>query len=177
MSLIVRRINRAKWDNPYPDVCADAITLCLKTSSNKLSVWEINDSAFLEIAVLALVTGSKQEKLSTIDVIYFDKQMLSDSNILYEQSPESGDTVISKYKQHHIDMISLTYQSLGEFSKIVFDCITNQRIKRFTNKDLAKILAKAINEGNLDLSLMNQKFIEKEQGTINTELNRLTETV
>lgn len=175
MSLIVRRINRAKWgDKTFPDVCADAITLCLKTYQNQLSVWEISNQESLDIAVLALITGSKQEKLSTIDVIYFDQEMLSEANIIFQQSPETGDTVIANFKQYHIDLINLTYNSLGEFSKIVLDCISKKRIRRFTNKELTKLLAKAMNSGNFDLNLMNQKFVENEKDSINKELIKLS---
>lgn len=45
MTLLVRKINRAKWMQndilSEQDVSADAITICMKTVGNTLSVWQI----------------------------------------------------------------------------------------------------------------------------------------
>ena len=60
MSLLVRKINRAKWlqtDIAHgDDISADAITNCMKTTSNRLSVWEVESEARIEEAALAIAS-------------------------------------------------------------------------------------------------------------------------
>ncbi|MBK9356786.1 MAG: hypothetical protein IPN08_05225 [Bacteroidales bacterium] len=59
------------------DVSADAITNCLKTNSNDLSVWKITSIEELNTAILAfLVTGSKQTQLSTLHYVLIDEDLV-----------------------------------------------------------------------------------------------------
>ena len=78
MPYLVRKISRAKWDNEDFDYTSndnapsDAITSCLRTFNNELSTWLIDDLKDLDKAILCLITGSKQENLNTIQLIYFE---------------------------------------------------------------------------------------------------------
>lgn len=78
MGLLVRKINRSKW--PQEDeknvfkVASDAITICLKSCGNTLSVWEIDNEQNLDEAVLALASGFQH--LESIDVVMLESDRL-----------------------------------------------------------------------------------------------------
>ncbi|WP_333660915.1 hypothetical protein [Chishuiella changwenlii] len=163
MSYLVRRISRAKWDNDEYDYVnddnspADAITSCLKTFNNELSTWLIDDIDQLDNALLCLITGSKQESLNTIQIIYFQIDEIINRGLILEKTP--GDTVISQYRDMHFDIKCLTYETLGNIKEIVLDCLRNDRCRVITKSELKKKLKKAIEEDELfEKSLLNEKL-------------------
>ena len=68
MPLLVRKINKAKWQQIdltiSNDASGDAITNCLKTKSNTLSVWMIDSENQIDDAFLALLAN--QDRIETI---------------------------------------------------------------------------------------------------------------
>jgi len=58
MALQVRKINKAKWLRAdivnSAEIPADAITNCLRTQQNNLSVWRIKSEDEIENAVIAI---------------------------------------------------------------------------------------------------------------------------
>jgi len=88
MSLFVRKIIKSKWYQTDiengDDVSADAITNCMKTKQNTLSVWEIESPDELDNAVLAIV--SQHQHLETIDVVKLDSVSLVENEIVWVES-------------------------------------------------------------------------------------------
>ncbi|MGF7028446.1 hypothetical protein [Sphingobacterium multivorum] len=160
MPILVRRISRSKWesydyvnsDNPP----ADAITNCLRTHDNELSTWKIDNLDELEKAILCLITGSKQENLSTIHIVYFDINLIGEHGLSIKES--IGDTVISEYNNSHFDVTSLDYQSLGSFKNLILSCLRSGNVKTITRGELKKILNKAKDDRILDESLLNPTY-------------------
>ncbi|KAA6326225.1 hypothetical protein EZS27_024645 [termite gut metagenome] len=167
MSILVRRISRAKWDNAVKDddglfdVDADAITNCLKTTDNTLSVWEIDDESKLDEAILALTTGKKQEQFSKIDFVLIDENMLKDKGLLLVNS--DGDTVINFLIKKHRNISSLSYKKLGIMKDIILYCINNEKHKFKTKREIIQIVKEAIDSGALQKSTLNEKLIENEK--------------
>lgn len=163
MPYLVRRISRAKWDNDEFDYTtndnppADAITSCLRTFDNELSTWLIDDLNQLDTALLCLITGSKQESLNSIQIIYFEIDEINNRGLILENT--QGDTVITQYQNIHFDIKGLTYEKLGVVKDLVLDCLRNDRCKTFTKKTLKDLLKRAIEEESLfDKSLLNEKL-------------------
>lgn len=163
MSLIVRRINRAKWEQvnlqETDDVTADTITNCLKTTNNDLSVWLIESLENLEDAILALITGAKQERLSKLDIVFLELQTISDSGLLINDT--EGDTVAESLKHTHRDISELTYTKLGIFKDLVLSSLREEKTKFYTEGMLKTLLRKAISEGKILKDNLNPKLIEK----------------
>ncbi len=166
MSYLVRRISRAKWDNEEYDYSnddnapSDAITSCLRTFNNELSTWLIDDLKDLNQAILCLITGSKQENINTIHLIYFDIEEINKRGLSIEKT--TGDTVISQYQGLHFDIKSLNYETLGVVKDIVLDCLRKDYYKTITKKTLKDILRESVNKSKiLDKSLLNEKLQSK----------------
>lgn len=183
MPLLVRRINRAKWDQIVDtnvsdnvitkianwfkflingnDASADAITNCLKTFNNDLSVWHIETDAELEDAILALITGSSQKKLSALHIVIIDEETALKKGIQLANTP--GDTVAKELINSHKDLTNLTYYKLGIVKDLILDGIKKNRTLLYTRKQLKDLIKKAINEGKVNKLELHQDLVASEK--------------
>jgi|SRR5690554_2767939 len=161
MSFLVRKINKAKWYQidimESDEVSADAITNCLKTTKNTLSVWHIETEDDLEKAVLAIVAN--QDHLDTIDVVILDEPSLTNYNLNIVASP--GETPVKSLIEAHRDIAELSFTKLGQVKEHIVQRIRNQKLKRYTVSSLKKILTNAINEGLLKKEDLNESIRQK----------------
>ena len=158
---LIRKINRAKWfqidiynDN---DVSADAITNCLRTTKNTLSVWNIASEDDVDKAVLAII--SSQDHIETIDVVILNTEKIKEYEINIIAS--SGNTPIEEYKNLHRDLSELTFSKLGKIKDHIVERIRNDKIKRYTKGQLKKMLLEAIKSGKLKLDDLNDSIQNK----------------
>lgn len=154
MQLLVRKINRSKWNNAEDDVfklSSDAITSCLRTSRKTLSVWKINSENELDEAVLAL--ASNFQKLESIDVVILDGNYLLEVTV--EQEQTDGVTPVPDLVQNHIDLKDLNYYKVGLIAEHIIDRIKQKKIKRYTITELKDILKKAIEQKRLKIEHLN----------------------
>ncbi len=160
-SLLVRKINKAKWfqKNILEEdiVSADAITNCLKTSRNTLSVWKIESEQELDMAVLAL--ASKQEHLDAIDVVILEESTVSSLKIEIIATP--GDTPVSDLVDTHRDLSDLDYDKLGCISSHIVERVRADKLKRYTKSALKTLLKNAIEEGLLRSEDLQESVLKK----------------
>jgi hypothetical protein len=111
----------------------------------------------LDKAILCLITGSKQENLNTIQIIYFEVEEINNRGLTIENTV--GDTVIAEFQNMHFDIKSLNYNALGNVKDIVLDCLRKNNYKNITKKTLKEILHKSVNNTKiLDKSSLNEKL-------------------
>lgn len=150
---LIKKINRAKWEqNDIKNggvVSADAITNCLKTTRNSLSTWEVTDES-LEKGVLAMVVN--HDRLDTIDVVLISSEELKDQSIDIEQT--RGDTSFTEYIDRHYDLINLNYLSLGKVAEVIVNAFKVNKVKRYTQMDLRKLIQKALDDDILLLCVL-----------------------
>lgn len=96
MAYYVRKIARSKWqENPLSankeqaieevkSVKADAITNCIKTTGNKLSLWRVEEKRDSIDDIIPLIIGF--ERPDTCDIIYISDEVFSEEEITLEQS-------------------------------------------------------------------------------------------
>ena len=149
MSLFIRKIDKGKWlqkDIPLDeDVPADAITKCMKTDHNTLSVWEISDEDNIDEAVLAIVSGGQH--LDAIDVAPINTEHLEENKIDYIRT--GGRTPVKELVDTHRDLSNLSYKKLGIVAYHIADKIKDNQVKRYTRGRLKEILRDAIEKGRL----------------------------
>lgn len=144
MSYLVRKINRAKWAQTNPDtgdIAADAITICLKTSNNELSFWRVNNKVDAEIndVIVAMTAGG--DRVDTIDIAIIDEEEISKHCKIVDST---GLTPIEDMKDKHCDLVELTYNKLGEISKLIYNEIKGDTYRRITTKPLKALLLIAL---------------------------------
>lgn len=158
MGVCVRKINKSKWPSEeelknksdeeiLPTLKADALTSCLRTSKDELSLWTVENTSDVEIekAILALITNSRLERLNTIHIVYFDETFVRALGL--ELKVSAGDTVISTYEELHQDLIELNFHKLGQVSSLITSALRERRVKRYNEKRLKELLINAINDG------------------------------
>ena len=158
MGVCVRKISKSKWPDEevldkqtdeaiLPLLKADALTSCLRTSQDELSLWTVENTNEEEIekAILALITNSRLERLDRIQVVYFDEDNVKQLGLTLKKSP--GDTVISTYTNLHKDMIELNIQKMGKVSALITSALRDKRIKKYNEKKLTALLTRAIESG------------------------------
>ena len=142
MAYYVRKIARSKWQETHLSsneaqareevkrVKADAITNCIKTSDNKLSLWRVDDKKDSIDDIVPLIIGF--ERPDTCDVVYISEEVFSEEQITLEQSSDDANTPIEELKQYHYNAIVKDYEGLGKFAKVVLKSLDNH--KRFKGR-------------------------------------------
>lgn len=163
MAFLVRSINRAKWNkNNKPtlnEVAADAITNCMETRLNTLSVWEINDMDELEDAVVAIASNS--DSAEKMHFIWIEEKTLHDNGILLEQ--KDGITGLANFSQRHFDMEKLDYGKLGILATHTINAIfgNGEYYKFFLRSEITRLFAKYYDDGKLNVEQCNNSAIKK----------------
>lgn len=164
MTYLVRKFNRAKWpnenfsDTDINDLKADAITSCLRTSNNELSVWEINSKEEFHDVVVALAPNF--DKLGKMDLIFFEKSKVEELGFTVKKS--DGSTPIKRLVSKHSDISELNFRKIGEFSSLMLYTMENQEnIKRVTEKKVMEAIIKELESGELLLTDLKESVVEK----------------
>ncbi|HPO08131.1 MAG TPA: hypothetical protein PLZ55_05645 [bacterium] len=159
MSLLVKKIERAKWrENEIADgadVPADAITNCLRTKQDALSVWEIRSQSDMHDAVLAIVAQSERKNLEAIDIVLLGKSAVENARLCIKDEP--GITVVEHLRNTHRDIVELRFSSLGRIADLIVEEFRKKQVYRFTVGDLKKILNEAIEKGILDKHRLQER--------------------
>jgi hypothetical protein len=151
MALFVRKIEYSKWaqrrilEGEQPS--ADAITNCMKTTRNTLSLWSIRDEGELDEAVLAI--AAQGDHLDTIDVLKINPSLIKDRGLHVLKS--QGLTPYAGFVNNHLDVVELDYTSLGIMAGVIVESIRHGGWKRVTFGELKRILTKAIEEGKVEM--------------------------
>jgi hypothetical protein len=156
MSLIVRKIEKGKWmQNDIlsgADVSADAITNCMKTKNNTLSVWEVSREDQVDDVVLALASQSQQ--IETMDVVVLDRSTLISSGLHLQET--DSPTPVRELSKIHRDIVQLTYTSLGVLARIIVDAIRNKTNRRYTRGKIRNLMDNAIAAGRLNKEALKE---------------------
>ena len=165
MSKIVRKVTKAKWNNQLSDdtelnsiISADAITGCLKTKSNTLSIWKVEKE---NDAILAL--ASMNDSIVPIDYIVIEEKFFEENNILVKNIIAESNPV-KELQDKHYDIQNLDYDSLGKISKeIASNIVSNKKeyIKRCKALKVKEILLEAISNDKVKLEDLNENLQKK----------------
>lgn len=159
MSFLVRKISRGKWtigEEPA-SVNADAITQCLKTDNNALSVWKIDSLDDLGKSIVAMAAAN--DYLSKIDVVLLTEDQLLESRIAIEEIP--GITPYKDLVSSHRDLSHLNVRDLDAISALIAEQIRSEQVHSFSLGKLKIILGDAVNSGALELEKLKESVKEK----------------
>ena len=161
MSLLVRKIDKSKWFQADicndEDVSEDAITNCMRTKQNALSVWQITSESEIEEAVLAIVSG--HQYIETIDVIPLESQYLRDNGI--DCLNTTGLTPVEDLEQQHVDLSNLSYRKLGTIAYHIVNRIKKGKLRRYTVGRVKDLLREAISNGRLRIEDLSDSVRSK----------------
>ncbi|MEZ3460830.1 MAG: hypothetical protein K1W23_01430 [Lachnospiraceae bacterium] len=169
MAYYVRKISRSKWqEDPLSadeekallevkKVAADAVTNCIKTTGNKLSLWRVEEKRDSIDDIIPLIVGF--ERPDTCDIIYISDEVFLQEGIVIEQSSEDANTPIEELKQYHYNAIVEDFEGLGKFARIVLRSLDNH--KRFKGKEVKTKLREMLDRQEIDREMISDKLYEK----------------
>ena len=169
MAYYVRKISRSKWqEDPLSadeekallevkKVAADAVTNCIKTTGNKLSLWRVEEKRDSIDDIIPLIVGF--ERPDTCDIIYISDEVFLQEGIVIEQSSEDANTPIEELKQYHYNAIVEDYEGLGKFARIVLRSLDNH--KRFKGKEVKTQLREMLDRQEIDREMISDNLYEK----------------
>lgn len=165
MCLLVRKIEQAKWrpqeKTRVANIPSDAITSCMRTTANALSVWEVpldDEEKMINEGVLALVSGPRQTNLESIDIVLLDPKELKKKRLELIQKDEP--TFVKDFAKAHWNISHLTYKKLGVMAKVIIKKIHKEKVVRKTRTELTDIVIEAIKQERLKLDCLNEKIQE-----------------
>lgn len=157
MALMVRMVNKAKWDMNYNPANADAITLCLKTKNNTLSFWVVESAEKVEDGVLAI--ASANQNLDAIDIVVVESQEFEARNIKIIETV--GRTACEDLAKSHRDLAELNVRHLEGVSEVIASKIKDNKVVRYNMSALRKLIEDAICEKRINLDLLHDGIKRK----------------
>jgi hypothetical protein len=161
-----RTISKAKWEVEPPfvddEIAAEALT-DLKTSANKLSLWEFAepDSDWKDL-VLAVASSWKQ--LDTVDAAWLEREALSR---IVQLENSQGETPVADLRGRHVDAVALDVVRLLRVAELfAFVVRSAGPIRRVIVSEITEILAAAVRARRLALSDLKEKVREQVQKRI-----------
>lgn len=169
MAYYVRKISRSKWQEnqlstdeqkaleEVKGVKADAITNCIKTTGDKLSLWKVEEKSDSIEDIIPLIIGF--DRPDTCDIIYISDETFLEEGISLEQSSEDANTPLDSLKKYHYNAIVKDYEGLGKFAKVVLRSLINH--KRFRGKEVKTKLRDMLNNHEIEKGMVSDKLYEK----------------
>lgn len=170
MEYLARKINRTKWHsvsyNGSTDIQADAITSCLRTQSNELSVWQC-DTARPDVGevVLALALESAKDRIDKMHIVLLHKDHVENDGI--SQRPTLGNTLVADLRARHRDLINLTMTKLCMLARRISTEVEKYADQEradiscshsFTRKDVTDIIRNAVKAGRVKKEELPEKI-------------------
>lgn len=139
---------------PQGDLQADVLK-DLQTSSNKLSVWQIDDECTNLSRVLAAVAATKNF-LANIDYALVDIDVIAELGLTMSETPgEVPDEVAS---ESHRDLVQLSAEKVTELARAISDRAT---LERHSKTQVRKTLIHSIDAGYIDESSLKENLAHK----------------
>ncbi|WP_457977192.1 hypothetical protein L0Y47_13200 [Ectopseudomonas composti] len=155
----IRKISLAKWTNSLESdidgFSADAITGCLRTTENTLSVWKCETEEEIEQSTLALLAS--QTRIDKLDIVKIDRGDVEERKLSVVESP--GHTAAEVYANNHADIAGLNIDSLRLFAELVKEEVANGRSIRIGKADFIKRLQSGIAKGVIVESALTKEIL------------------
>jgi hypothetical protein len=163
MWLLARKLNRLKWKIhkklKVADVPGDAITICMRTDVNTLSVWQINsceEEKMIDEGTLALVSSPEQQHLEAFDIVLLSPKELKRKNLEIIQKNER--TLVADFEQAHWNISNLTYAKLGAMAKIILKKFCKKKVRRMSKMEITDIVIEALIQKRLEFDRLDKKI-------------------
>lgn len=120
MDFVAHKINRSRWGvesfMEERDVTADAVTNCLKTSSNVMSWWMCEDGR-KNVEEVALAMGTMFKSLEKAHFVAVSVAELESVGLILEHVPSP--TPVKGLEDIHINLVDLTAKKLTTLAEII----------------------------------------------------------
>ena len=157
MPWLARKIDRANWDPPSDgSFDADAITGCLRTNDNSMSVWRVASETDLDDVALALIAVNGRDMAESIDIVTISEEYITEQSV--KKSPAEGNTLVEDMAGKHVDLTHLSYLNLGCIAEHIRERIAKSACRRYDKVGQLALLRKAIDANRLDPARLHKNI-------------------
>lgn len=170
MAYLVRKFHRPKWElnktlpKQVGDLSADALTSCLRTSGNTLSVWKTDDpdpESFED--VLAAIFSGLDRPDRAFFVLLKESCIQRIQGVTIEES--AGETPASKdINSKHRDIFNLNHSAITSVADIILGELRKGEealVLRYNEKQAIDIVKKFVEKGDIDISQLSHRWVSK----------------
>ncbi|MEQ9568175.1 MAG: hypothetical protein RLN85_20590, partial [Pseudomonadales bacterium] len=136
----------------------DAITICLKSSQNKLSTWKVSTEEEDEINHVSVAMLSQMDGLDTTHYVLIDEGFFLDNGIDVEYSSGDAFTIAADCVDLHANIKNLNYEKYGYLAEAILEGIHNSRTKTIQKSKAGEILLRAIAQERFTWNDLNEKL-------------------
>lgn len=163
MALYIRKFTRSKWTknlniekNQYS---ADAITGCIRTQGETLSVWRTDNddltSEYNKKIIAALATS--MDNPTAMDILMFDDDGLKEHDLQIVQ--EDSDSIVYEVNSSHYNISCLNYEKLGDVSDYIVSLLNAEKVpERIGLGKIKEIVNEMIQAGFISSKSLNVKW-------------------
>jgi hypothetical protein len=116
---LIRKVSLAKWkgclESDADYISADAVTACLRTTGNSLSVWKADSEEEVKCALLAL--AASLQRLDAIEYVILEETDLKIGNLGIENT--MVDIPVNTPKELHHDIVNLDHGALRVVANLI----------------------------------------------------------
>lgn len=164
MSYLLRKISRKKWDQNVKataeEITADAVTCCIKTFSNTLSVWHspVDDFDSKQVRILIYALASTMDRPDAIDLVWLSEDELLSLGIEIEET--DGDSKCESANLLHRDLAKLRHKELGLVGVHIIEQLEHKKYyKRITRAQIIKVMLEAVCvENKVEFTELSEKW-------------------
>ena len=160
---LARRVDLAKWgpkDGLSEDeIPADAVTINLKSSSNRVSFWGMESDSDDNINDVVLVLAAGRDTIQKVEIAWIECEDLQTSGVMIEQS--EGKTDVADMVDRHYDLCQLDYTRLGEVAQLVSSSLQDERYKRVPEARVEQLLVSAVEQDRVALTDLREAVQER----------------
>ena len=159
MSYLVRKIKISLWPDcsngenfNIENLSADALTQDLRTTSNTLSMWEIENLHELDDVCIAIAVT--RNEVIDFDILIFNKEEIEET---FELEKTQGDTSFENFKNKHYDIRNLNLEKITCFAKKIVGKLNSiENIHMFSIQDNKQKIYSLYKDNQF-----NREFLEK----------------
>lgn len=170
MAYLVRKFNRPKWEpnsaipNSINDLPADALTSCLRTSGNTLSVWEADEPVWGEFDDVLAALFSSLDGPSRSDIILLEKEAINSVDgveLIHNEGVTPADPSTNR---KHRDIAKLKHSSISALASIILNELEQKEsslVKRYREKEVIDIVKRFLEEEKIDKDKLSDRWLIK----------------
>lgn len=157
---LIRKVSLAKWkgclENDADYISADAVTACLRTTGNSLSVWRADSEEEINCALLAL--AASLQRLDAIEYVILNEDDLKAGNLGIENT--EVDIPVNTPKELHHDIINLDHSALRTVANLIKKEVSENKHARLSRSQAKNILIEAIKKDFIKKERLPAKLVE-----------------
>lgn len=156
---VARMITRPKWQPKdglaSDEIPADAITADLRTTDNALSFWQCGEATDQEVSEVVLAIAAGRDRIQKLDIVWILWDELQNDGQYLRMEP--GRTPVAGLAERHVDVCHLDYGRLGRIGNRVAAAISQDRCRRFRQREIVTLLVTAVRSGRVSQAALDEK--------------------